>query len=94
MLNILFLTHRLPFPPDRGDRIRSYHLIRHLARRHRISLAAVVDLPPDEAHVRHLETLCASVDVARVDRRCVTSRPRAICRQPCRSPCPFLPPAP
>src|SRR6266581_2212458 len=68
MLNILFLSHRLPFPPDRGDRIRSYQMIRYLARRHRISLGAVVDEPPDEAHVQALRTFCASVDVGCVNR--------------------------
>jgi len=69
MLSILFLTHRLPFPPDRGDRIRSYHLIRHLAQRHRISLASIVDHPPEHAYVRHLETLCGSVDLVSVNPR-------------------------
>jgi sugar transferase (PEP-CTERM/EpsH1 system associated) len=28
---ILFLCHRIPFPPDRGDKIRSYHLLKRLA---------------------------------------------------------------
>ena len=28
---ILFLVHRVPFPPDRGDKIRSHHLLLHLA---------------------------------------------------------------
>ena len=28
---ILFLCHRIPFPPDRGDKIRSYHLLQRLA---------------------------------------------------------------
>lgn len=32
MPGILFLAHRMPFPPDRGDRIRSYHLLKALAR--------------------------------------------------------------
>lgn len=29
--DILFLCHRIPFPPDRGDKIRSYHLLKRLA---------------------------------------------------------------
>jgi sugar transferase (PEP-CTERM/EpsH1 system associated) len=29
---ILFLAHRVPFPPDRGDRIRSHNLLKTLAR--------------------------------------------------------------
>ena len=32
MGDILFLAHRLPFPPDRGDRIRAHHLLQALAR--------------------------------------------------------------
>ena len=28
---ILFLAHRIPFPPDRGDKIRSHHILRALA---------------------------------------------------------------
>ncbi len=32
MAGVLFLAHRVPFPPDRGDRIRSHHLLKALAR--------------------------------------------------------------
>ena len=32
MGDILFLAHRVPFPPDRGDKIRSHHLLKGLAR--------------------------------------------------------------
>jgi sugar transferase (PEP-CTERM/EpsH1 system associated) len=32
MGDILFLAHRVPFPPDRGDRIRAHHLLKALAR--------------------------------------------------------------
>lgn len=52
MTDILFLAHRVPFPPDRGDRIRSFHVLRHLAARARVHLvafadtAADVDVPP------------------------------------------------
>jgi len=31
MGEVLFLAHRVPFPPDRGDRIRSHHLLKALA---------------------------------------------------------------
>ena len=29
--DILFLVHRIPFPPDRGDKIRSYHMLKAFA---------------------------------------------------------------
>ena len=54
MADILFLAHRVPYPPDRGDKIRSYHVLRHLAARHRVHLAAFAD---DEADMAHAEAL-------------------------------------
>jgi sugar transferase (PEP-CTERM/EpsH1 system associated) len=47
MGDILFLAHRVPYPPDRGDKIRSYHLLRHLAAQRRVHLAAFADDPRD-----------------------------------------------
>jgi len=44
---ILFLAHRAPFPPDRGDKIRSFHILRHLAARARVHLVAFADDPRD-----------------------------------------------
>lgn len=49
MSEILFLAHRVPFPPDRGDKIRSYHVLRHLAARARVHLVAFADDPRDLA---------------------------------------------
>jgi len=42
-MDVLFLAHRVPFPPDRGDKIRSYHVLRHLAARARVHLVAFAD---------------------------------------------------
>ena len=38
---LLFLTHRLPWPPDRGDRIRSWHLLHALSEKFDVYLAAI-----------------------------------------------------
>ncbi len=59
--SLLFLAHRIPFPPDKGDKIRSYHLVAHLARRYRIHLGAFVDDPRDWKHAETLAGLCAEV---------------------------------
>lgn len=65
---ILFLAHRVPFPPNRGDRIRSFHLLQFLARRADVSLAYLtVESPPRET-TESLESLCARVAFARVGR--------------------------
>ena len=57
MHDILFLAHRLPFPPDKGDKIRSYHLLRHLARTHRVHVGSFIDDPDDLRHLPALRQL-------------------------------------
>lgn len=42
---VLLLTHRAPYPPDRGDRIRSYHLLKLLSRQFDVSLACTSEEP-------------------------------------------------
>ena len=45
-MSLLFLAHRVPFPPDRGDKIRSFHVLQYLAKRTPVHLVAFAD---DEA---------------------------------------------
>ncbi|MDY6827980.1 MAG: TIGR03087 family PEP-CTERM/XrtA system glycosyltransferase [Pseudomonadota bacterium] len=47
---ILFLAHRIPYPPNKGDKVRSHHFLRHLSARHRVFLGTFVDDPEDWAH--------------------------------------------
>lgn len=58
MSALLFLAHRIPYPPDKGDKIRSFHLLRHLARRHEVHLGAFIDDRRDWAHVAELKRIC------------------------------------
>jgi sugar transferase (PEP-CTERM/EpsH1 system associated) len=58
--DLLLLIHRIPYPPNKGDKIRSYHLLKHLARHYRVHLATFVDDPDDWQYVPHVEALCAS----------------------------------
>lgn len=51
MTEILFLAHRIPFPPDRGDKIRSWHVLKHLAGLARVHLACFADDAADAAHL-------------------------------------------
>lgn len=53
-MNILFLCHRIPFPPDKGEKIRAYHMLAHLAQEHTIHLGAFVE---DPAEMRHAASL-------------------------------------
>lgn len=64
--DLLLLVHRIPFPPNKGDKIRSYHLLKHLAQRYRVHLGSFVDDPDDWQHVPAMEALCASSHFARL----------------------------
>jgi sugar transferase (PEP-CTERM/EpsH1 system associated) len=75
-MKILYLAHRVPFPPDRGDKIRAFHEIRHLAREHEVHVFCLADGADDLANVAGLERLAASVAaVARTD---LKSKARAL----------------
>ena len=64
MEDLLLLVHRMPYPPNKGDKIRSWHLLKHLAQRYRVHLATFVDDPDDWQHVPVLQALCASTHFA------------------------------
>ncbi len=62
--NILLLTHRIPFPPNRGDRIRAYHLLKHLCRVGNVWLGSLADEPFNRESETHLRELCEDIAVA------------------------------
>lgn len=66
MRHILLLCHRIPYPPDKGDRIRSYHLLRQLARNGAVDLGFTADEPVPESHFRRLHELCRRVACGRL----------------------------
>lgn len=60
-MKILYLAHRLPYPLNKGEKIRTFHQICHLSRHHIIHLICMVDDPTDLQYVKLLERYCASV---------------------------------
>lgn len=66
MANLLYLVHRLPYPPNKGDKVRSFHLLQHLLLRHRVFLGTFIDDPDDEPHIAKLRGMCAGMHVARL----------------------------
>ncbi len=67
-MNVLFLAHRVPYPPNRGDRIRSFHLLQYLAERGEVSLAYLSEDTPDAQTVAVLGRMCRRVTVGQLDR--------------------------
>jgi sugar transferase (PEP-CTERM/EpsH1 system associated) len=67
--NLLFLAHRVPHPPDKGDRIRTYNLLRFLAPRAAVHLACLADEPVAPETTAMLHRLCTRVAVIPVDEK-------------------------
>lgn len=64
-MKILMLTPYLPYPPSAGGQIRSYNLIKHLSRRHEITLACFTRETNTPQQVAHLEKYCRKILVFR-----------------------------
>ncbi|MGC8477135.1 MAG: TIGR03087 family PEP-CTERM/XrtA system glycosyltransferase, partial [Acetobacteraceae bacterium] len=69
MPELLFVSHRFPYPLNKGEKIRAYHLLRHLAPHWRIRLGCLVEDPADLAHLPVLGEICAEVAAFRIDKR-------------------------
>ncbi len=62
-MRILFLTSRLPYPPNRGDRLRAYHFIRSLSQDHEIHLVSFIAEDEERKQIASLEACCQRVQV-------------------------------
>jgi len=69
MGKLLYLVHRLPYPPNKGDKVRSYHLLKHLLQQHQVFLGTFIDDPADEAYLDTVRQLCPDLHVARLHPR-------------------------
>lgn len=82
--DVLFLAHRIPYPPNKGDKTRAWHFLGHLARTRRVYVGCFVDDASDWAHVPVLkevaaEACCVPLSPARALARGLTALPT---RQP------------
>lgn len=60
MEDLLFLVHRIPYPPNKGDKIRSFHILDSLSHRYRIHLGTFIDQPADRRYCETVSRYCAS----------------------------------
>jgi sugar transferase (PEP-CTERM/EpsH1 system associated) len=58
MQELLYLVHRIPYPPDKGDKIRSYHLLKHLSEHYRIHLGTFIDDERDWEYLDKVKNFC------------------------------------
>lgn len=66
-MKILFLAHRLPYPPNKGDKIRSFHILKYLAKSHQVSLACPVDADEDVQYMPEIRKYCDTIDWVKVN---------------------------
>lgn len=57
-MNILYLAHRIPFPPNKGDKLRAFRQLKHLSRSHCVWCACFVDTPSDTMCIGPLASYC------------------------------------
>jgi sugar transferase (PEP-CTERM/EpsH1 system associated) len=57
-MKILFLCHRMPFPPKRGGKIRPFNMIRHLGRSHEVTVATLARTAQERADGEELRRYC------------------------------------
>jgi len=62
-MRVLYLTSRLPYPPDRGDRLRAYHFIERLASEHEVSLVSFVARDGERDQAAHLDAFCRDIQI-------------------------------
>jgi sugar transferase (PEP-CTERM/EpsH1 system associated) len=67
MQELLYLVHRIPYPPNKGDKIRSYHILKHLSRNHRIHLGTFIDDEKDWEYVEKLKEICGETCFVKLD---------------------------
>jgi sugar transferase (PEP-CTERM/EpsH1 system associated) len=68
-VKILYLCHRIPYPPNKGEKIRAFHQIRAMAERHEVDVFTLADDPKDLSHKEALGKHCASVTVIPISAR-------------------------
>lgn len=59
MKNLLYLVHRVPYPPNKGDKISSFNLLRYFSTRYRVHLGTFVDDPEDQQYLDKVREFCA-----------------------------------
>jgi len=68
-VRVLYICHRIPYPPNKGEKIRAFHQLRAIASRHEVDLFTLADQPEDLSHREVLLRYCRDVTVASLNPR-------------------------
>lgn len=73
-MNILYLAHRIPYPPNKGDKLRAWRQLERLAQHHRVWCACFVDCADDLRHVDVVRGICIDMAAIRLRRASALAR--------------------
>lgn len=62
-MKILMLTPYLPYPPISGGQVRSFNLIKNLAKRHKITLFSLIKERKEKKYIKELKKYCQKIRV-------------------------------
>lgn len=60
-MRLLYIAHRIPYPPNKGDKIRSYNELAFLCRHFEVDLVCFYGGPGEQDHIRKLQGICKTV---------------------------------
>ena len=69
MPDLLFLMQRLPYPLNKGEKIRNWHILNYLAKWYDVHFGCLIDDPDDVQHIETVRELCKDMYTAPLDRR-------------------------
>ncbi|MBK9273119.1 MAG: glycosyltransferase [Flavobacteriales bacterium] len=67
-MRLLVLLSRVPYPLEKGDKLRAYHLVKRLAERHEVLLCCLSDQLIHPDHLDHLRSFCHHLEVIHLPR--------------------------
>ena len=70
-MKVLLLTQVLPYPPDSGPKVKTYHVLRYLAERHEVTLASFIRSEEELHKADALREICAAVHTVPIRRTLV-----------------------
>lgn len=66
---LLYIAHRLPYPPNKGDKIPSYNMLRFFSKTHDVYLGTFIDIEADWQYVDKVRAFCADTCILGINPR-------------------------
>lgn len=71
---LLYLVHRIPYPPNKGDKIRSYNILKYLSARYQVYLGTFIDDPEDWQYMEKVRQMCSESYFGKLNPKMATIR--------------------